>query len=278
MQRNRVDLHIHSTASDGVLKPSEVVHLALKRGLSVIALTDHDTLSGIAEAQTAAAATGLEVIPGVEISSEGGWGDLHFLGLYVDPENSFLSERLQAMREARLQRARQMVKKLARLGMSLDWGEVRTLARGQSVGRPHIARALLKRGYVSSTKEAFDRYINRDGPAYVPRLRLMPAEVIEAIHQAGGVAVLAHPAYSGALDLIETFVSCGLQGLEVYYPEHSPQDRQALLDLCRRYGLLATGGSDFHAPRCEEGAPLGSVYVPMECVRRLREAAGRDQT
>jgi hypothetical protein len=241
----------------------------------VIALTDHDTLAGVAEAQAAAAGTGLEVIPGVEVNSEGGWGDLHFLGLYVDPENPFLNERLRVMREARVGRAQRMVEKLARLGMVLDWEEVRALASGQSVGRPHIARALLNHGYISSTKEAFDRYIGRAGPAYVPRLRLTPPEVIEAIHQAGGVAVLAHPAYSGALDLIETFVSCGLEGLEVYYPDHSPEDVQALLALCQRHTLLATGGSDFHGPGYEEGAPLGSVHVPMECVEALRRKAGR---
>ncbi|HIE37648.1 MAG TPA: PHP domain-containing protein, partial [Anaerolineae bacterium] len=269
MQRSLVDLHIHSTASDGVLTPTEVVHLALKRGLSAIALTDHDTLAGVAEAQ-AAAGTRLEVIPGVEVNSEGDWGDLHFLGLYVDPENPFLNERLRAMQEARVGRAQRIVKKLAWLGMPLDWEEVRALAGGQSVGRPHIARALLNHGYISTTQEAFDRYIGREGPAYVPRLRLTPTEVIEAIHRAGGVAVLAHPAYSGVLNQVETFVSHGLEGLEVYYPDHSPEDTQALLALCQRHGLLATGGSDFHGPGYEEGAPVGSVYVPWECVQALR--------
>lgn len=273
MQRNRVDLHIHSTASDGVLSPSEVVRLALEQGLSTIALTDHDALSGIPEAQAAALGTGLEVIPGVEVNSEGSWGDLHFLGFYVHVGSPLLNERLQAMREARIGRARQMIENLARLGMPLDWEEVQMLAGGESVGRPHIARALVSRGYVTSTRQAFDRYIGRNGPAYVPRLRLTPGEVIEAIRQANGVAVLAHPAYSGVLDRIAEFVSYGLQGVEVYYPEHSPQDIQALLTICRKYDLLATGGSDFHGPHHSEGAPLGSVYVPEECVLRLRERA-----
>ncbi len=275
MSRSRVDLHIHSTASDGLLSPSQVVRSALELGLVTIALTDHDTTSGITEAQQAAEGTGLEVIPGVEINSEGEWGDLHFLGYYIDPENPFLRRRLEAMRDARLGRARKMIEKLAQMGMPLDWEEVRALAGGESVGRPHIARALVNRGYVTSLQEAFDRYISNDGPAYVPRLRLTPPEVIEAIHRAGGVAVLAHPAHSGVVDRIPEFVSLGLEGVEVYYPEHSPEDVAVLLDLCRQYNLVATGGSDFHSPNHEEGAPLGSVFVPEEAVEGLKKLAGR---
>ncbi|HEY75737.1 MAG TPA: PHP domain-containing protein [Thermoflexia bacterium] len=275
MSLGRVDLHIHSTASDGLFSPSQVVRSALELGLTAIALTDHDTTSGIAEALQAAEGTGLEVIPGVEINSEGEWGDLHFLGYYIDPGNPSLRQRLEAMRDARLGRARRMIERLAQMGMPLDWEEVRALAGGESVGRPHIARALVNRGYVSSVQEAFDRYISNDGPAYVPRLRLTPPEVIETIHQAGGVAVLAHPAHSGVVDRVPEFVALGLQGLEVYYPEHSPEDVEMLLDLCQRYNLVATGGSDFHSPNHEEGAPLGSVFVPEEAVEKLRELVGK---
>ena len=271
--QNRVDLHIHSTASDGVYTPSEVVHLALERGLAVIALTDHDTLGGVAEAQQAAVGTGLEVIPGVEVNSEGDWGDLHFLGYYVDPENGYLREKLQAMQDARVGRARKMVERLREMGMPLEWEEVRALAGGESVGRPHIARALLNRGYVKTTQEAFDRFIGNGGPAYVPRLRLTPPEVIQAIIEAGGVPVIAHPAHSGmaAVERIPEFVGYGLRGVEVYYPHHSFEEIEMLLNLCRKYGLLVTGGSDFHGPSSSEGAPLGSIYVPPECVERLRQ-------
>ncbi len=272
---NRVDLHIHSTASDGVFTPSEIVHQALGRELAVIALTDHDTLGGVAEAQRAAASTNLEVITGVEVNAEGDWGDLHFLGYYVDPENGLLRERLQAMRDARVGRARKMVERLREMGMGLEWEEVRTLASGDSVGRPHVARALLNRGHVATMQEAFDRFIGNDGPAYVPRLRLTPSEVIEAIIGAGGVPVLAHPGhYWAALERLPKFVEYGLRGVEVYYPDHSPEEIKVLLGLCQKYDLLFTGGSDFHGPAVREGAPLGSVYVPMECVERLREAAG----
>jgi len=274
MQQLKADLHVHSTASDGVLTPSAVVRLALERGLSVIALTDHDTLSGIAEAQEAASGTDLEVVPGVEVSSEGSWGDLHILGFYVDPADPLLNERLRAMQESRAGRARRMVEELARLGMVLSWEEIEEMAGGQSIGRPHIARALVNNGYISSIGEAFERYIGREGPAYVPRMRLTPRQVIAAIRGAGGIAVLGHPAYSDAVGMVEELVSCGLQGLEVYYAQHSPEDIQVLLNLCRRYGLLATGGSDFHGPAHGEGAPLGSVPIPAACVQQLRQAAG----
>jgi predicted metal-dependent phosphoesterase TrpH len=276
-RRNLVDLHIHSTASDGVFTPSEVVRLALERGLAAIALTDHDTLGGLVEAQQSASGTGLEVIAGVEINSEGDWGDLHFLGYYVDVGNDLLQERLQEMQDARVERARNMLERLRDMGMTLEWEKLRALAGGDSIGRPHVAQALLDRGYVKTVREAFERFIGNDGPAYVPRLRLTPPEVIRVITEAGGVPVIAHPAHSGAaaVEHIPELESHGLRGVEVYYPHHSPEEIETLLELCRAHGLLATGGSDFHGPSVMDGVPLGSVYVPWQCVERLREAAGR---
>jgi predicted metal-dependent phosphoesterase TrpH len=278
--RSLIDLHIHSTASDGVFTPSEVVLLALEQGLAAIALTDHDTLSGVAEAQQAAIGTGLEVITGVEVNSEGGWGDLHFLGYYVDPENDRLQEQLQAMQNARVERARKMLDRLRDMGMTLEWEKVRALAGGDSIGRPHIGRALKERHYVETVQEAFERFIGRDGPAYVPRLRLTPPEVIQAITGAGGVPVIAHPVHSGttAVNRIPEFVEYGLRGVEVYYPHHSPQDIEMLLGLCQGYGLLATGGSDFHGQGVMGGIKLGSVHLPFECFERLREAASAKTT
>jgi predicted metal-dependent phosphoesterase TrpH len=277
---NRLDLHIHSTASDGTLTPSEVVRLALARGLAVIALTDHDTMSGVAEAQAAAAGTRLQVIAGVEINAKGHGASLHVLGYCVDPENPSLAEKLQAMRDARLERAREMVERLREMGMPLVWEEVQALAGGESVGRPHVARALVERGYVATVREAFERVIGHGGPAHVPRLRLSPAETIRAIADAGGVPVLAHPAHSGSAVVarVPEFVGHGLRGLEVYYPHHSPDQVKTLLRLCREHALIATGGTDFHGSDSEEGAPLGSVHVPLTCVERLRaatNAAGR---
>lgn len=268
---NRIDLHVHSTASDGKLSPSEVVCLALRRGLRLLALTDHDTLAGVAEAQRAAHGANLEVVAGVEINAENKGGTLHILGYYVDIENALLQERLRAMREARVRRARQTVERLREMGMRLEMEEVEHLAGGDSIGRPHLARALLGRGYVATLQEAF-RILGRDGPAHVPRPRLSPVEAVRAILGAGGLPVLAHPAHSGAaaLSRIAELVDYGLRGLEVYYPRHSPADVKMLRALCRKHRLLATGGTDFHGPGADEGAPLGSVYVPWACADRLR--------
>jgi predicted metal-dependent phosphoesterase TrpH len=249
--------------------------LALARGLCVIALTDHDTVSGVADAREAAASTETEVIAGVEINAAGDGTSLHVLGFYVDPQDPHLIEKLRTMRDARLGRARKMLKRLYEMGMPLEWEEVRALAGGESVGRPHVARALINRGHVATVQEAFDRFIGPGRPAHVPRLRLTPAETIQVIIEAGGVPVLAHPAHSGpaAVERIPEFVAYGLRGLEVYYPRHSPDEVEMLLSLCQEYDLIATGGTDFHGPNSDEGAPLGSIHVPLACAERLREAA-----
>lgn len=275
-QQGRVDLHIHTTASDGSLTPAEVVHLALEQGLAAIALTDHDTVEGLAEAWAAANGTGLEVVPGVEISSDWPVGDFHILGLYVDPWDGPFSECLQSMKAARLQRARKILERLAALGMPLEWSEIAGSLNGSRViGRLHIAQAMVRQGYVSGIHEAFQRYIGRNGPAYVPRLRMTPVEIIGLIRRAGGVAVLAHPAASGVMEHIPTLASLGLQGVEVWYPTHSPEDVRALLRLARQYRLLVTGGSDFHGFGLDAGAPLGSVDVPLQMLRQLQQIAER---
>ena len=265
-----VDLHIHSSASDGSLTPTEVVHLALRQGMEVIALTDHDTTDGIGEAQQAAAGSPLKVIPGLEINTEGPDGDIHVLGYYINPNHEPLQERLRILREARLVRARKMIERLAELGMPLEWERVLEIAgEDPAIGRPHIARALAEAGYVATAREAFDRYIGNDGPAYVPRLRMRPEEAIAVIHQAGGVAVLAHPDHHPILKRLPDLVEAGLDGLEVYYPEHTPQDVARLGTLAARYGLLMTGGSDFHGPGLGKDAPMGSVTLPAGLVSRL---------
>jgi predicted metal-dependent phosphoesterase TrpH len=273
----RIDLHTHSTASDGVFTPSEVVRVAQERDLAALALTDHDTLSGIPEARAAAAGSDLEFIAGVEISCEGEWGDLHMLGLYVDPEDAELADCLDEMRAGRLKRARGMVSRLRGMGLELDWDDVQALATGEAVGRPHIARAMLDRGLVGSIEEAFASYLGHGRPAYVSRPRLTPCAAIATISQAGGVPVLAHPACTGeqAVGRVPELAECGLRGLEVYYPKHQPSDVQLLLRLCEQYGLLATGGSDFHGPAGDEGADIGSVQVPFQCLEKLRQAAGQ---
>ena len=267
---DRIDLHTHSTASDGKLRPSEVVRLAGQLGVTTLALTDHDTTDGVIEAQRAGAELGVEVIAGIEINSEGEHGDAHILGYFVDPSEPRLQEHLEAIRDARVGRAKGMLKKLAELGMPLEWKHVMAMAGDAvSIARPHVARAMVEAGYVATTQEAFDKYISNNGPAYVNRLRLTMAEAIGLIHGAGGVAVIGHPAQSKLVHLIPQLVKAGLDGVEVYYPDHTPEQQAELLEIAARYNLVATGGSDFHTLDDPKHGQLGCVDVPRDTVEKL---------
>jgi len=266
----RVDLHTHSTTSDGELGPSEVVYLAKRVGLTCIALADHDTTDGVEEAQAAGRAAGIQVIPAVEINSEGEHGDAHILGYFLDVGHAPLQEQLLAIRDARVGRARAILKKLAELGMPLDWEAVMAVAGdAASVARPHIARAMVQAGYVSSFQEAFDKYIDVGGPAYVNRLRVEMSQAIDLIHAAGGVAVMAHPAESKLVHLIPPLAQLGLDGIEVYYPDHTPQEQDELLALAHRYDLAVTGGSDFHSLN-DAAHMLGIVEIYYDAVQALQ--------
>jgi predicted metal-dependent phosphoesterase TrpH len=267
----RIDLHAHSTTSDGKLRPSEVVRLAASLGVGTLALTDHDTTDGVLEAQQTGQELGLEVIAGIEINSEGEHGDAHILGYYIDPTEPRLQDQLLAVRDARVGRAKGMLHKLAAMGMPLDWEHIKTIAGdASSIARPHIARAMIEAGYVATTQEAFDKYISNDGPAYVNRLRMTMSESVGYIHGAGGLAVMAHPADSKLVHIIPQLVQAGLDGLEVYYPRHTPQQQADLLDIARRYNLLITGGSDFHTLEDAKHGQLGGVDVPLEVVDKLK--------
>jgi 3',5'-nucleoside bisphosphate phosphatase len=266
----RIDLHMHSTASDGMLSPTQVVQLAKQRGLTTIALTDHDTTSGWEEAMTAGRELGVEVLGGFEINSETDLGHIDFLVYGANANNAELQDFLLTIRDARVGRAKGMVKKLAELGMPLKWERVLHFAGdAQSIARPHVARALVEAGYVTSTQEAFDKYLNDQGPAYVHRLEVKPQEVIDTIHQAGGVIVLSSPEHSKTTPLTPTLAAQGLDGIEVYYFDHTDEKKIELLELVRQHNLIATGGSDFHGDKTH--AELGSVYVPPEVLTQLKE-------
>lgn len=272
----RLDLHMHSTASDGVLSPTQVVRLAQARGLTTIALTDHDTTAGWDEAMAAGRELGVEVLGGFEINSETDLGHIDFLVYGADANSAELQDFLLTIRDARVGRAKGMVKKLAELGMPLDWERVLHFAGdAQSIARPHVARALVEASYVASTQEAFDKYLNDQGPAYVHRLEVKPQEVIDTIHQAGGVIVLSSPEHSGTTHLTPTLAALGLDGIEVYYFDHSDEKKVELLELARQHNLIATGGSDFHGDKTH--AELGSVYVPPEVLTQLKERIARRQ-
>jgi hypothetical protein len=265
----KADLHIHTTASDGRLSPAQIVHRAAQLGLSVIAITDHDSVEGIEPALVAARAyPNLLVTPGVELNTDVPQGEIHILGYFIDYQDQSLGERLKGLRCSREERGRKMVAKLAQVGIHIDWERVLELAAGASVGRPHIAQAMLEQGYVPSLQEAFDRYIGRDGPAYVEREGLTPVEAVALVVGAEGLPVLAHPAGIGGLDsLIHELKQAGLVGLEVYYNGYTQVVISRLRDLARRHNLIPCGGSDYHGIKAEDA--LGNVDVPPESVAQL---------
>ena len=271
----RVDLHLHSTASDGQYSPTQVVQLALEKQVEVISLTDHDTLSGVQEALDAARASGgVTVIPGVEISTDvPGKYEIHMLGYYVDMDHASLQERLAAMSVSRLDRAHRIWERLEQIGCAIPWERVLALSGDGVVGRPHIAQALVEAGYVASVQEAFQRYIGRDAEAYVPRPKLLPQQAIELILDAGGVPVLAHPSY--VVEHIPSLVKAGLAGLEAYYGNYTEVEQQFLARLAHKHGLVATGGSDYHGPMVLDSADIGQVDVPWSAVEGLEAARDR---
>jgi len=274
----RIDLHMHSTASDGVYSPAEVVQIALTNQMDVIALTDHDNVAGISEAQQAAHSTHLEVLAGVELSSEDEAGDRHVLGYLIDVNNAPLLALLAELRDARVHRADRIVQKLATLGVNVPLERVYTLAGNGAVGRPHVARAMLEQGIVGSMQEAFDKYLADDGPAYVPHYRLDPARAIQMVHDAGGVTVLAHPGrYEHCREIIEGLLPLGLDGLEVYYPDHTSEMSESLRLISEQNGLLMTAGSDFHRREPDGKARIGSVKFPanLDIVAAMKERAAR---
>lgn len=265
---DRVDLHVHTLASDGAYSPSEVVREAVAKGLVAIAITDHDTTAGVDEALEAAKGTDLEVVPGIELSAELGSEEVHILGYYLDHHDQALQQKLDVLRRARHDRARKMVERLAALGMPLQWEQVAAIAADSSAfGRPHIAQALQQKGYVDSTGEAFARYIGLGGPAHVSRYKLTPVAAVEIISKAKGLSVLAHP--WGQEHVLPELVEAGLVGLEAYYGGYSIEQRETLLQLAHKYNLVATGGSDFHGYAGGISTGVGDVPVPAEWVRRL---------
>lgn len=265
----QVDLHVHTNASDGYYAPRQVVEMALQLGMRALAIADHDSTDGVAEAQEAADSTPLEIVPAVEINAEFARTELHILGYYIDCQSPWLQDMLQRLRDGRLSRAQQMVKRLARIGLPLSWERVAAIAgEGSAIGRPHVAQAMLERGYVSSVQEAFFRYIGRGGPAYVERFKLSPVEAVRLVHKVGGIPVLAHPL--GIMDVVPELLPAGLAGLEAYYSGYSEEETRLVLAQAAKYRLLITGGSDFHGGGIMPETQLGSVNVPLSVVGELK--------
>jgi len=266
----QADLHIHSTASDGKLTPTDVVLEAARRGLSFIALTDHDNIDGIASAQaTARAFPGLKIIPGVEISTDVAEGEVHVLGYFIDYTDPAFNAALDGFKNSRLQRGEKMVAKLRKLGINIDWQRVKEIAGGSTIGRPHIAQAMLEKGYISSFKEAFNEYLGHGRPAYVERDKMTPKEAVELIIKAKGLPVLAHPlTLPDPEAMTAELKGAGLVGLETYYNGYTTEEINRLLTLADKHELIATGGSDYHGIDDTETG-IGDIDLPLEAVEKL---------
>jgi len=281
MSDHIIDLHSHTTYSDGSSSPHELVMLAAEAGACALAITDHDTVAGLAEGRAAARTAGVEFIDGIEISAEYSPGTMHILGYYIDAESEALLSTLEELRDARDNRNPKIASRLQALGIDISYDEVQALAGNEVVGRPHFARALLEKGYVESIQDAFNRFLGKGAAAYEEKKRLSPDESIELIHRAGGVAVLAHP-YQLKLSaadtdaMLGTLAGMGLDGVEAIYSRHSRADRDLYSEVAARHGLLVTGGSDYHGtykPDISIVTGLGDLRVPYTLLEEVRKRA-----
>lgn len=280
---SRIDLHLHTTHSDGSQSPAGVVRLAHEAGVSALAITDHDITTGLPEAIATGQELGIEIIPGIEISSRHGESELHVLGYFIKWQDAQLNERLMTLRESRHRRNPKIIELLQAAGIDITYDEVRAVAGSDSVGRPHIARVLMDKKVVTTAKEAFDRFLAEGKAAYVPRDLPAPVDAIRWIKDAGGLAVLAHPTWvkttEGTLtDLARQLKEQGLDGVEVHYSTHTPRQTRTYLSLAKQLGLLVTGGSDFHGmtkPDIEVGIGKGSLHVPDHLLPKLKDAVAK---
>lgn len=279
--RTEADLHTHTTASDGTQRPAANVQMAFEAGLAAIAITDHDTVSGVAEAVQEGLKLGIEVVPGVEISTVARNQDIHVLGYYIDINDPQLQQRLETLRETRDRRNEMIIERLQQLGIDITMEEVlnevaNVKTKGDTVGRPHIAAVLLKKGAVESVSEAFDRYLGKGAAAYANPPRIEPAAAIRWIHEAGGAAVLAHPGIYHDDELVEQIIAQGLDGIEAFHSDHTPEEEAKYLQLAQRNGLLVTAGSDFHGERggVVFHAPIGARRIGVGVLDDLRRKKG----
>ena len=268
---SKVDLHMHSTVSDGCLSPIELARKSAELGVTIIALADHDTVDGIAPALAAAKAfPWLKVIPSVEISTDVPYGEAHVLGYFIDYTDRELLVRLEGMRNSRRERGQKMVAKLRNLDINIEWQRVQEIAGSGSIGRPHIAQAMLEEGYIASIKEAFTNYIGRGSLAYIERQKMTPLEAVEIILRAKGLPVLAHPlTINDPEAMVIELKKAGLVGIEAYYDGYTADEVSRLVSLANRHNLIATGGSDYHGLELINETMIGGTDVPMESAEQL---------
>lgn len=282
MSHGAIDLHTHTTHSDGSASPKELIARASSKGARSIAITDHDTVDGFAEARAAADGFGIEFVPGIEISADFSPGTMHILGYLIDGGSPALNEQLAMLKNAREKRNPEIARRLDGLGFDISYEEVAQLAGNKVVGRPHFASVLVKKGYVRNIQEAFDTLLKKGAPAYVEKARLSPRDAIELIHGAGGIAVLAHPyqlrlsSYEAADELVAELAAFGLDGIEAIYSRHSPDQRSRYSEIALRHELLITGGSDYHGsykPDIDLVTGLGDLEVPYSLLEALKARA-----
>jgi predicted metal-dependent phosphoesterase TrpH len=272
----RVDLHTHSAFSDGVLSPADLVAEAKRVGVSRLGLTDHDTLAGLPEANRAANEAGIELIPGVELSADERDVEVHILGYFVPERSTVLNDALAGFARDRVERIETIVARLMKMGVRITQERVREIAGNGSIGRPHIARALIEAGYGSSVNEVFNAYLAPGCPAYVPSKPVAPEHAVGLLREAGAAPVLAHPHSVGDIPaMLKRLKPAGLVGLECFYGEYDVPTRERLAELANEWLLIPTGGSDFHGVGFKPGRDLGGPDVPASTVDRLREATGR---
>ncbi len=271
------DLHMHTFFSDGSDAPESVVEEACHAGLSVISITDHDTMAAVQAAQAAALERGIEVVPGIELSTEVQGKDIHILGYFVNMENSVLAQKLEEFRVTRFSRIAAMIENLKKQGVdNLSFEDIKAESKSDALGRPHLAAALVQKGWAANTWQAFDKFIGDQCPAYVPKYQQTPKEAISLIRQAGGVAVLAHPMVTNRDELIASFVDHGLGGIEVYYPNCPDAAVLYYEGLARKYRLTMTGGSDAHGKN-KTNTWIGKRRIPCELVEQLRARAKKPE-
>lgn len=269
------DLHIHTYYSDSTSSPREVVDEAVKNGLSCISITDHDVFDGIAPTQEIAKEAGLEVIPGIELSSEFEGRDIHILGYFIDFQKGPLYEKIESYLDERVRRMKQMIMNLKGVGINdIEYEEVAALTQSRAVGRPHLASLLLQKGHVTSMKSAFDKYLAYGCAGYAPKFKQSPFEAIDLIHQSGGLAVMAHPMLTQKDELIARLAKAGLDGLEVYYPNCMPLVTTFYEKIGRKHGLLLTGGSDAHG-KAKVYTYVGKEQIPYELVEKMKAKLGQ---
>ncbi|MFC1624594.1 PHP domain-containing protein [Candidatus Omnitrophota bacterium] len=270
------DLHVHTYLSDGTFSPEEVVEYSKSRGLNAVAITDHDSCGAITPAVKRGKDLGLEVIPGVELSVELDEEEMHMLGYFIDWQNTSFIKKLEDMTRIRKERAKEILGKLKKHGIDISEEELFELSGPGSVGRSHIANLLARKGFVNSISQAFSKYIGNNGPCYVKKFKLSPKEGIDIIKGIGGISVLAHPKTINinnrpTEEILKALLKDGIQGIEVYYPEHTPQDEENFKKLAEKYDLLMTGGSDCHGSS-KKGPLIGKVKVPYELVEKMKES------